>query len=102
MAFKLNKEKSTKIDVLIVISVVFLLAGVGITKVNGFIGIAAEQVIPRIAVKEHQQDAISEGIISFVPLVKKLKPEVVHISTTRVSEEGQVRPSPFGEDDPFT
>jgi len=101
MAFKLNKEKSTKIGVLVVISVVSLLVGVGITKVNGLIGIAAERVFPRIAVKEHQQDTLSEGIISFVPLVKKLKPQVVHISTTRVSEEGQVLPSPFGENDPF-
>ena len=102
MAFKLNKEKSTKIGALVVISVISLFVGVGIPKSNRLIGIAAKQVFPRIAFSEHQQDAPSDGIISFVPLVKKLKPEVVQISTTRVSEEGQVLPSPFGEDDPFT
>jgi len=101
MAFKLNKEKSTKVGVLLVISFVSLFLGVGVTKFNRLLGIAARQAFPQIALSEHQQDAPSEGIISFVPLVKKLKPQVVHISTTRVSEEGQVPPTPFGEDDPF-
>jgi serine protease Do len=101
MAFKLNKEKSTKVGALVLISVISLFVGVGIPKSNRLIGIAAKQAFPQIALSEHQQDAPSEGIISFVPLVKKLKPEVVQISTTRVSEEGQVPPTPFGEDDPF-
>src|SRR5256885_10070715 len=47
-------RSSTKIGVLVVISVVSLLVGVGITKVNGLIGIAAERVFPRIAVKEQR------------------------------------------------
>src|SRR5439155_22239082 len=101
MAFKSNKEKSTKVGVLVVISFVSLFLGVGITKFNRFLGIAARQAFPQIALSEHQQDAPSEGIISFVPLVKKLKPQVVQISTTRISKEGQVRPTPFGENDPF-
>ena len=101
MAFKSNKEKSTKVGVLVVISFVSLFLGVGITKFNRFLGIAARQAFPQIALSEHQQDAPSEGIISFVPLVKKLKPQVVQISTTRISEEGQVPPTPFGENDPF-
>ena len=101
MAFKSNKEKSTKVGVLVVISFVSLFLGVGITKFNRFLGIAARQAFPQIALSEHQQDAPSEGIISFVPLVKKLKPQVVQISTTRISKEGQVPPTPFGENDPF-
>ena len=101
MAFKLNTEKSTKVGVLVVISFVFLLLGAGITKFNRFLGIAARQAFPQIALSEHQQDAPSEGIISFVPLVKKLKRQVVQISTTRISKEGQVPPTPFGENDPF-
>src|SRR6266581_8864395 len=101
MAFKSNKEKSTKVGVLVVISFVSLFLGVGITKFNRFLGIAARQAFPQIALSEHQQDAPSEGIISFVPLVKKLKPQVVQISTTRISEEGRVPPTPFGENDPF-
>src|SRR5262245_44587376 len=101
MTFKLHKEKSTKIAVPVVISLVSLFVGLGITKCNSLIGIAAKQAFPRIAVRAHQQDTPSDGIISFVPLVKKLKPQVVHISTTRISEEGQVPPTPFGENDPF-
>jgi serine protease Do len=102
MAFRLNKEKSTKVGVLVVLSFVSLFVGVGITKFNRLIGIAAKQAFPQIALSEHQQDAPSDGIISFVPLVKKLKPQVVQISTTQMSEEGQVPPTPFGENDPFT
>src|SRR5262249_25040384 len=101
MAFKSNKEKSTKIGVLIVIIFIFLFVGVGIPKSKKLIGIAAKQVFPRIALGEQQQGAVSEGIISFVPLVKKLTPQVVQISTTRISEEGQVPQTPFGENDPF-
>jgi serine protease Do len=101
MAFKSNKAKSTKVGVLVVISFVSLFLGVGITKFNRFLGIAARQAFPQIALSEHQQDAPSEGIISFVPLVKKLKRQVVQISTTRISKEGQVPPTPFGENDPF-
>jgi len=98
MAFKSNKDKSTKVGVLVVISFVALFLDVRITK---FLSIAARQAFPQIALSEHQQDAPSEGIISFVPLVKKLKPQVVQISTTQISEEGQVPPTPFGENDPF-
>ena len=97
MAFKSNKDKSTKVGVLVVISFVSLFLDVGITK---FLGIATRQAFPQIALSEHQQDAPSEGI-SFVPLVKKLKPQVVQISTTRISDEGQGPPTPFGENDPF-
>ena len=101
MAFKSNKEKSTKIGVLIVIIVIFFLVGVGIPKSKKLMGIAAKQVFPRVALGEQQQGTASEGIISFVPLVKKLTPQVVQISTTRISEEGQVPPTPFEENEPF-
>jgi len=37
MAFKSNKEKSTKVGVLVVISFVSLFLGVGITKFNSFL-----------------------------------------------------------------
>jgi serine protease Do len=101
MAPKSNKSKCTKIGVLIVSSVVFLLAMVGITKVNGVLRIAAGQVFRQVAVQELEKDALSEGIINFVPLVNKLKPEVVHISTTRVSDDDPLLSDPSGEDDQF-
>lgn len=41
------------------------------------------------------------GLPDFVPLAKKLRPVVVNISTTQVSE-GPGFPSPFGEEDPFS
>src|SRR5207245_7854136 len=53
----------------------------------------------KIEAAENQPSAPSNGIISFVPLVKKLRPVVVNISATQINEEGQVPRSPFGEDD---
>src|SRR5262245_57977467 len=101
MAFKSNKDKSTKVGVMIVILAILLFVGVGIPKLNKLIGIGAKTIFPRIALAKQQQGTASEGIISFVPLVKKLTPQVVQISTTQISEEGQVPPTPFGENDPF-
>jgi len=43
-----------------------------------------------------------QGLPDFVTLAKNLRPVVVNISTTQVSEGGSQRfSSPFGEDDPF-
>ncbi|MFQ5851473.1 MAG: DegQ family serine endoprotease [Candidatus Binatia bacterium] len=43
-----------------------------------------------------------QGLPDFVSLAKQLSPAVVNVSTTQVSEGGQVFPSPFGEQDPFS
>ncbi|SRR5713226_891686 len=45
--------------------------------------------------------AEGQGLPDFITLAKKLKPVVVNISTTQVSEGGQGFASPFGEEDPF-
>jgi serine protease Do len=41
-----------------------------------------------------------QALPDFVALAKKLKPEVVNISTTQTTKEMEV-PSPFGQNDPF-
>jgi len=48
------------------------------------------------------KDAPSDRDHQPCSLGEEIKARSVQISTTRVSEEGQVLPSPFGEDDPFT
>ncbi|MEK6561724.1 MAG: trypsin-like peptidase domain-containing protein, partial [Candidatus Binatota bacterium] len=45
--------------------------------------------------------AAAQGLPDFVMLAKKLRPVVVNISTTQVSEGVQRFGSPFGEEDPF-
>ncbi len=43
-----------------------------------------------------------KGLPDFVPLARKLRPIVVNISTTQVSEGAPGFTSPFGEEDPFS
>ncbi len=45
--------------------------------------------------------AETEGLPDFVSLAKRLKPVVVNVSTTQITEGGQGFASPFGEEDPF-
>jgi len=45
--------------------------------------------------------AAAQGLPDFVMLAKKLRPVVVNISTTQMSEGAQGFGSPFGEEDPF-
>jgi serine protease Do len=100
MARKLTNQKDAKIGALVIISVVSLFLGVGITKSRRLMGIAAEKhVLARNAAVELRLSDPSGDIISFVPLVRKLKPQVVQISATQISESSRVEPSPFGGDD---
>ena len=46
--------------------------------------------------------AHASGLPDFVTLAKKLKPVVVNISTSQVSEGVEISPSPFGDEDPFS
>jgi serine protease Do len=55
-------------------------------------------------VKENTPSAAlaPQGLPAFVPLVKKMRPVVVHISTTQVGESGgPALENPLGEEDPF-
>jgi serine protease Do len=100
MVFASSKEKRPNIRALIIISLVLLLAGVGIIKgLNGSIGAIPRHGLHGIEALKDQPSPSSKGFISFVPLVKKLNPVVVNISTTQISEEGQAPSDPFGEND---
>ena len=95
-----NKEKTPPICAVGIISLALLLAGIGVTREFGsLVGITAHPAFQKIEAAENQPSAPSNGIISFVPLVKKLRPVVVNISATQINEEGQVPRNPFGEDD---
>ena len=101
MAHKLTNQKSARIGVLVIISIVSLFLSVGITKSHRLIAIAAtKKVLARNSAGEPRLTDPSGEIISFVPLVRKLKPLVVQISSTQINESGQVEPSPFGGNDP--
>lgn len=99
MTCQLNRQKSARLGVLVVISVVvsqFL--SVGITKSHRLIDIGAKEVLAASAAGERQLREPSHQIITFVPLVRKLKPQVVQISSTEIN---RVQPSPLGDSDPF-
>jgi serine protease Do len=52
------------------------------------------------AAQESNPAMTAQGLPDFVALAKKLKPEVVNISTTQTAKE-QDAPDPFGDNDPF-
>lgn len=101
MAFSSNNKENKRDRALLIVSLVLVLIGVGINEgLDNLIGIS-QNAFQKIRAAEKQGAASSNGIISFVPLVKKLKPVVVNISATQISEEGQSPPSPPGESDPY-
>jgi serine protease Do len=100
MVFSSNNEENARDRALLIISLVFVLIGVGINEgLDNLIGTTIQNPFQKIGAAEKQPTAASKGIISFVPLVKKLKPLVVNISATQTSEEDQLPLSPFGEND---
>src|SRR6266496_150829 len=100
MVFRSNNEENVRDRGLLIISLVFLLLGVGINEgLENLIATTTQNALHKIGAAEKQPTASSKGIISFVHLVKKLKPVVVNISATQTSEEDQLPPSPFGEND---
>ena len=87
---------------LLIVALVCLLAGLGVSGgldwvvgkrlVNLWGGTASPQAQPIFA---------PQGLPDFVSLAKRLKPVVVNVSTTQVSQGGQGLENPFGEEDPF-
>ncbi|MBI4489979.1 MAG: DegQ family serine endoprotease [Deltaproteobacteria bacterium] len=89
---------------LIVVALVSLLLGLGVSGNRDWlsssraVGLWGETASPEI-----RTVAEIQGLPDFVSLAKKLRPVVVNISTTQVSEGGvQGFASPFGEEDPFS
>ncbi|MGH7773881.1 MAG: DegQ family serine endoprotease [Candidatus Binatia bacterium] len=90
---------------LIIVALVSLLVGLG---VNGSVewlssGRAVNiNLLRESGGAEIRAVAEPQGLPDFVSLAKTLRPVVVNISTTQVSEGGQGPGSPFGEEDPLS
>ena len=87
---------------LMIVALVSLLVGLGMS--GGLDWLSGGRVINlwgQTSSPEVRTTPTPQGLPDFVLLAKKLKPVVVNISTTQVSEGGQGFGSPFGEEDPF-
>ncbi len=87
---------------LMVVALVSLLLGLGMS--GGLDWLSGGRVINlwgETSSPEVRTTPTPQGLPDFVSLAKKLKPVVVNISTTQVSEGVQGFGSPFGEEDPF-
>lgn len=87
---------------LMVVALVSLLLGLGMNGgLDGLVGGRAINLWGGTPSPEVRTTPAPQGLPDFVSLAKKLKPVVVNISTTQVSEGAQGFGSPFGEEDPF-
>ena len=85
---------------LMVVALVSLLLGLGMNGgLDGLVGGRAINLWGGTSSPEVRTPPAPQGLPDFVSLAKKLKPVVVNISTTQVSEGAQGFGSPFGEED---
>jgi serine protease Do len=78
-----------------------LLAGLGVgTSHGGLSRIEALYPFGNAIAQEPKPITTAQGLPDFVALAKRLKPEVVNISTTQTTKE-IAGPNPFGQNDPF-
>jgi serine protease Do len=86
------------------IAVISLLVGLGISgQLDWFTGNRSLHLWGETQSAEVRPAATDvQGLPDFITLAKKLRPIVVNISTTQVSEGGPGFASPFGEEDPFS
>lgn len=91
---------------LVVVALVSLLVGLGVSGSLDWLSSGRAiniNLLGETGSAEIRTVAESQGLPDFVSLAKRLRPVVVNISTTQVSEGGaQGFASPFGEDDPFS
>lgn len=89
---------------LVLVALVSLLVGLGVSgSLDRLPSEHRVNLVGEIGGAEIRPFPEAKGLPDFVALAKRLKPVVVNISTTQVSEGGvQGFPSPFGEDDPFS
>jgi serine protease Do len=100
MTHRLDRGKKRGILILALGILVILLAGAGMTEFHLLGRGAVDNFTEKAHAGEAEPNVSSKGIIDFSPLAKKLKPVVVNISTTQLSQNVQPPPSPFGRDDP--
>ena len=95
MTIEKSQRKSIGMYLLIGLSLVSLLAGVGMTEV-------IERAYPHggsVQAAEVKSPASVQSLPDFAALAKKLGPSVVNVSTTQLRRTAQQGPSPFGDDD---
>ncbi len=98
-----GKENKTWIYTMVTVSLIFFLIGLGVGadshhgKPSRF-----DALFPLGNAKadEPKPAITAQGLPNFVALAKRLKPEVVNISTTQTATE-QEGPDPLGQNDPF-
>src|SRR5919109_463092 len=103
MKLRIDKQKRRWLYAFATVGLVFLCVGlgVGVGVSHGRLSrVAAFYPLHNTAAQEAKPITTPQGLPDFVSLAKKLKPEVVNISTTQNTKELDV-PSPFGENDPF-
>jgi len=100
MTLKFNQEK-TNVRMLVVVSLAALLVGAGMSEAVNRLGHVGAQDSPQTVQAAESKLNVPSGMLDFSPLAKKLKPVVVNISTTQLTENVQGPPSPFGGGDPF-
>jgi serine protease Do len=101
MKLSIDKRNRLWIYSLVTVGLVFLLVGLGVgvgTSHGGLSRIEALYPLHNTAAQESKPTAAAQELPDFVALAKRLKPEVVNISTTQMArEEMHTQDDPFGE-----
>lgn len=103
MKLLIDRQNRPWIYAVAALSLMFLLIGLGVgvgTSHGGFSRIEALYPFRNAAVQKPQPIAAAQGLPDFVALAKKLKPEVVNISTTQITKGVDAQDSP-DQNDPF-
>lgn len=96
-------DKSVGAKAVVAVALVSLLVGLGVREgLNWPFTSQTLNVWGQTGSPEVRTGAAPQGLPDFVALARNLRPVVVNISTTQVSEGTQGFASPFGEEDPFS
>lgn len=104
MELRIDKQRKRWVYALATVSLIFLLIGLGVgvgVSHGGLSRIEALYPFVNAAGQEPKPITTPQGLPDFVGLAKKLKPEVVNISTTQIAKEPSFQ-SPFGENERFS
>ena len=99
MTLLIDKQNRPWIYALVAISLIFLLVGLGVGVGASHSGLFLYP-LGNAAADESKPASTAHGLPDFVALAKRLKPEVVNISTTQAARE-QEGADPFDQNDPF-
>jgi S1-C subfamily serine protease len=103
MKVSIDKQNRRWIYALVAVAVIFLLAGLelGLGAAHSELsGMGVLHPFGTASAQEPKAMMTAQGLPDFVALAKRVKPEVVNISTTQTSKELDVR-DPSGENEPF-